>query len=184
MLEPNIRTIRAKKREALSEAQTLEERAAKKRAEASEYEAAERVWARLFGADDDSPDGVVETLNQMTEADLRVIGVGGGVELRRKPSGVPPVPEMILESLRLAQAQGKPGLTPQAMVGFVRTKYWPEASNPDIGSTAWRMWKDGRLAKPDENSSIYVIAGEIHSKSSPEGETGAVGAPVHQDSHT
>ena len=29
---------------------------------------------------------------------------------------------------------------------------------PDIGSTAWRMWKDGRLAKPDENSSLYVIA--------------------------
>ncbi len=121
----------------------------------------------------------------MPELDRRAIGAAGNlVEIRRKPLGLPPVPLMIMEALENAESAGKPGLTPQAMVSYVRNKYWPEAGNPDIGSTAWRMWKDGRLAKPDENSSIYVIAGERDSKSSPEGETGAVGAPVHQERNT
>jgi hypothetical protein len=160
---PDLKTIRAAKAKLLATAAHHEELAAKAREEAKEFEAAERVWMRLFGSDEANDllaagDETAKTLSQMSDIERAAIGVGNLVEVRRKPSGIPPVPEMILEALRLAEAGGKPGLTPQAMVSFVRTKYWPEAGNPDIGSTAWRMWKDGRLAKPDENSSLYVIA--------------------------
>ena len=142
-----------------------EELAAKARADAAEFEAAERVWMKLFGPD--SPDDLlsdgdqtmVTTISQMSDAERRSIGADANlIEVRRKPSGLPPVPEMILEALRLSESEGRAGMNPQAMVSYVRSKYWPEATNPDIGSTMWRMWKDGRLAKPDENSSLYIIA--------------------------
>jgi hypothetical protein len=159
---PDLKTIRAGKAKLLSTATHHEALAAKARAEAAEFDAAERVWLRLFGSDDDdTPESNVETLNQMSEPELRALGIGSGVELRRKPAGVPPVPEMILEALGLAQAAGKPGLTPQAMVSFVRSKYWPDAGNPDIGSAAWRMWKAGRLTKPHPESSTYHLVNPL-----------------------
>jgi hypothetical protein len=155
--------IRAKKQELLSTAAHYDELATRARAEAAEFEAAERVWMKLFGASEAAEllaqgDEVSHTLSQMSDAERVASGIGNLVEVRRKPPGVPPVPDMILEALKEAEAAGKPGLNPHAMVDFVRRKYWKEAGNPDIGSTAWRMWKDGRLAKPDENSSLYVIA--------------------------
>jgi hypothetical protein len=162
--QPDLKTIRAEKAKLLAAAARHEELAAKARAEAAEFETAERVWMKLFGSDnlDDllsDGDQTMATISQMSDAELRSIGAGANlIEVRRKPPGIPPVPEMILEALRIAEAEGKPGLNPQGMVLYVRDKYWKEAGNPDIGSTAWRMWKDGRLAKPDENSSIYVIA--------------------------
>jgi hypothetical protein len=168
---PNLRVIRTKKQELLAAAARYDELSAKARAEAAEFDAAERVWMKLFGADsspsegahneqDQSRNQMPESLAQMPGLDLRSVrsDSDNGGEARRKPSGLPPVPEMILEALRLAEAEGKAGMNPQAMVSYVRSKYWSEATNPDIGSTMWRMWKDGRLAKPDENSSVYVIA--------------------------
>ena len=116
---------------------------------------------KLFGSATDNDVGALLADGdkaQMTPDERIMNGIGNVVEVRRKPPGVPPVPDMILEALREAKDAGKPGLNPQAMVQFVRSKYWKEAGNPDIGSTAWRMWKDGRLAKPDENSSLYMIA--------------------------
>ena len=158
---PNLSVIRTKKQELLNSAVRYETLAAEARAEAAEYEAAERVWLKHFGTNGDvhhSADDIVKTLNEMSDVERVSSGIGNAVEIRRKPAGVPPVPQMILEALQLAEVQGKRGLIPHEMVDFVRRKYWPEAGSPDIGSTAWRMWKDGRLAKPDENSSLYTIA--------------------------
>jgi hypothetical protein len=161
---PNLRVIRTKKQELLAAAARYDELSAKARAEAAEFDAAERVWMKLFGSDNPSDllsdgDQAMAAISQMSDAERQSIGADGNlIEIRRKPSGLPPVPEMILEALRLAESEGKAGMSPQAMVSYVRNKYWPEATNPDIGSTMWRMWKDGRLAKPDENSSVYVIA--------------------------
>lgn len=170
-MSPNLRVIRTKKQELLAAANRHDELAAKARAEAAEFDAAERVWMKLFGTDtapsqgahdaqDQPPNQTLETPPQILESDRRRVWADAGIiEVRRKPPGLPPVPEMILEALKLAESEGKAGMNPQAMVAYVRNKYWPEATNPDIGSTMWRMWKDGRLAKPDENSSLYVIAG-------------------------
>jgi hypothetical protein len=159
---PNLRVIRAKKQELLATATRYDELAAKARAEAAEFDAAERGWMKLFGANAAPNHGMHDDQDQMTqppESDrLMLPDDNNAIEVRRKPSGLPPVPEMILEALRLAESEGKSGMNPQAMVSYVRSKYWPEAPNPDIGSTMWRMWKDGRLAKPDGSSSIYVIA--------------------------
>jgi hypothetical protein len=158
---PNLRVIRTKKQELLATAARYDELSAKARAEAAEFDAAERVWMKLFGSSDGANQ---ETHDGQDAAPIRSIDDrsiepdGTQTEARRKPTGLPPLPEMILEALRLAESEGKAGMNPQAMVSYVRDKYWPEATNPDIGSTMWRMWKDGRLAKPDENSSIYVIA--------------------------
>jgi hypothetical protein len=163
---PDLKTIRAGKAKLLATASHHEQLAAKARAEAGEFDAAERVWLKLFGSDDANDmlaagDEVAKMLSQMSTVERDAIGAGNLVEVKRKPPGVPPVPDMIIESLRLAEAAGKPGLTPQAMVAFVRTKYWPEAGNPDIGSTAWRMWKDGRLTKPHPESSVYGLANPL-----------------------
>jgi hypothetical protein len=154
--QPSLQTIRTKKRELLAAAARYEELAAKARSEAMEFETAERVWLRLFGPFDDEQE-TTDTISQMTEAERRQNGADA-IDVRRKPEGIPPVPEMILEALKEAEGEGKPGLAPQSLLAYVRNKYWPEAGNSDIGSTAWRMWKDGRLAKPDENSSVYGIA--------------------------
>jgi hypothetical protein len=71
-----------------------------------------------------------------------------------KPEGTPTTPNMILALLREAVAQGKPGLEPKEMQISISKRWWPSVKSEDVGPTAWRMWKDGRLAK---NGSIYMM---------------------------
>jgi hypothetical protein len=72
-----------------------------------------------------------------------------------KPEGTPTTPSMILALLREAQAQGKPGLEPREMMISISKRWWPTVKSEDVGPTAWRMWKDGRLSK---NGPLYMIA--------------------------
>jgi hypothetical protein len=148
-----LKTIRAKKQAALSLVARHEELAAKARAEAVDYEAAERVLLRLFGDGDSRAGGLLRTLSAVIEEAAEPDEKAQG-----KPPGVPPVPDMILESLHAATEDGAPGLTPTGMLSFIKGKYWPQARSVDVSSTAWRMWKDGRLTKPDENSPIYGLS--------------------------
>jgi len=155
---PNLAAIRAEKERLLAKAADLESAAAKARAEAEDYEAAERVWLKLSSVKPIAPnaDGAADKIapNGAINTGARNANPPSG-----KPSGVPPVPEMIIEALREAEAAGKHGLSPADMLAFVQRKYWPGAANSDVGSTAWRMWKkDGRLRKPDPKGSIYTLA--------------------------
>ncbi len=34
------------------------------------------------------------------------------------------------------------------------------ARSPDVGSTAWRMWKDGRLTRPSDDPALYGLPNE------------------------
>ena len=133
---PSLQAIRAKKNELLSIAAKYEAMAEKARKQAADYEAAERVWLQLAPSDQDdniAPRG--KTAEELLEERPTAV---------RKPSGSPAVPEMILEAL---SAAGRP-MTPNELLAYVREKYWPEAQSPDVGSTAWRMAKDGRLVRP------------------------------------
>jgi hypothetical protein len=151
MIDPKIlASIRSHRDEALARAVKHDKLAAQARQDAADYEAAERVFAKMThgGEAMSSLETVVAPLILKTEAQA----------IRRKPENVPPIPDIILEGLKKAEDEGKPGLNPQAMLIYVKEHYWPSAGSSDIGSTMWRMWKDGRLAKPDEASSLYVIA--------------------------
>jgi hypothetical protein len=143
---PSLQAIRAKKSELLSIAAKHEALADKARKQAADFEAAERVWLQL------SPES--EPGGEMIDEGR---ALAGGTS--RKPSDVPPVPEMIIEALQNAAESGAPGLTPTGLLSYVRQKYWPDAQNADVGSTAWRMWKDGRLIKPSQDSPIYALPG-------------------------
>lgn len=128
----------------------LAERARK---EAADYEAAERVWLKLSPGQDPE--------QKQPGIGRAFVSVGGGPYLpvegsstgHSKPSDVPPVPDMIIEALTEASEKlNVDALTPSAILTFVRQKYWPTAKSTDVGSTAWRMWKDGRLTRPENGT--------------------------------
>ncbi|MGC1861343.1 MAG: hypothetical protein WA733_09530 [Methylocystis sp.] len=147
---PNLRDIREKKQSIAIKIAGMERDLAKLRDEFRDYEAAERVWLTLSGGNEDDHDETDELPAILEEeADKK--------PLKRKPSGIPQMPEMILESLALAIEHGSPGLEPSGMLSYVQQKYWPDATPPDVASTAWRMWKMGRLAKPHKDSPIYTL---------------------------
>jgi hypothetical protein len=133
---PTLQTIRAKKDALLASAARYDAMAQKARAEAADYEAAERVWLKM------SPHEDHERSEQERVADKILNEV---VTVVRKPANTPPVPEMIIEELRAAGPQGK---TAAELLELIQKAYWPDATSSDVGSTAWRMWKDGRLVRP------------------------------------
>jgi hypothetical protein len=71
-----------------------------------------------------------------------------------KPPGTPTTPNMIVALLREATSQGKPGLEPRDMMMSISRRWWPSVKSEDIGPTAWRMWKEGRLHK---EGSLYML---------------------------
>jgi hypothetical protein len=139
--------IRDKKQTLARQIDRHEEMLAKLRTQLADFEAAERV---LIALGDDGEEAANHGSN----------GSGQNhVSENRKPSGLRPVPEMIMDALEKARSDGRLGLTPTELLSFVREHYWPDAQPNDVGSTAWRMWKAGRLVKPDEKSSIYSLPG-------------------------
>lgn len=151
MPRPSLRTIREKKQALLANMVRLEEQISRLRAEAADYEAAERVWLNLGGDEDDKD---LEELSDMLDKESQE-----KAKSQRKPPGLLPVSDMIIEAISDALRQGKPGLDPAGMLLYVQKKYWPDAKGPDVGSTAWRMWKTKRLIKPDNKSRVYSLPG-------------------------
>jgi hypothetical protein len=158
---PSLQTIRAKKDALLASAIKYDALAAKARAEAADYEAAERVWLKLApeseasvaqGSDSESaslPHGIKSAYLSVSGGPWISVG-------HSKPPAIPAVPDMIIEALTDAEEHlNVEGLTPSALLSFVRQKYWPDAKNADVGSTAWRMWKEGRLLRPVEG--LYAL---------------------------
>jgi hypothetical protein len=126
--------LRSRRIEIGAEVTELSERLDMLKAEDEELASAERVLMR-FGAVPVEPAGVP--------------GLGTG-----KPPGTPTTPNMIMALLREAIAQGKPGLEPREMQISISKRWWPTVKSEDVGPTAWRMWKDGRLEK---TGSLYSI---------------------------
>jgi hypothetical protein len=137
MATDSFELLRFRRKEIAAEVHDLNERLQALGAEDSELAAAERVLMR-FGAMPSDTAAPAET------------GASG------KPANTPTTPNMILALLREAHAQDKPGLEPREMQISISKRWWPSVKSEDVGPTAWRMWKDGRLAKV---GSLYMIAG-------------------------
>jgi hypothetical protein len=117
--------------------------AAKARAEAADFDAAERVWVKLFADIDADADDAAAVL---------MVPHHG-----KKPAEVPSVPDMIVEILKGGERAGMLGMTPTELLNQIRIMWWSGAQNSDVGPTAWRMWKDGRLVKPNPDSAVYAL---------------------------
>jgi hypothetical protein len=139
--QPDINTIRREKEKLLATAARYDALAAKARAEAADYEAAERVWLKLVS---EPPDIA------MIEGKITSEGTDQG-----KPLGIPTLPEMIIEAMRADNGGG--GIQPSAALSFIRQKYWPTVKGADVSSTMWRMAQEGRLFKPMKNAPVYRL---------------------------
>jgi hypothetical protein len=117
-----------------AEVTELSERLDMLKAEDEELASAERVLIR-FGAIPVKPAGISN------------FGMG-------KPFGTLTTPNMIIVLLREAAFQGKVGLEPKEMQISISKRWWPTVKSEDVGPTAWRMWKDGRLEK---TGSLYYL---------------------------
>jgi hypothetical protein len=137
MTTDSFALLRARRREISEEAKEARARLAALEAEDAELEAAEKVLLR-FGAVPSEP--IARPAS----------------DLAGKPEGTPTTPSMIMALLREAVAQGKPGLEPREMMISISKRWWPSVKSEDVGPTAWRMWKDGRLAK---DGSLYMLPG-------------------------
>jgi hypothetical protein len=146
---PSLQTIRAKKEALLGSAAKYDALAAKARSEAADYEAAERVWLKLAPAAQEGEESA-------SAGPIARLFISHSSEAHSKPENLPPVPDMIIEALtEAANNLNVDGLTPSALLVFVRQKYWPTAKSADVGSTAWRMWREGRLRRPTEG--LYAL---------------------------
>ncbi len=134
MAADSFSLLRARRKEIAGEIRAIRERLETLEAEHGELEAAERTLVRLGATPPE--EGEVE------------------VESGGKPPGTPTTPNMILALLREAHAQSKPGLEPREMMISISKRWWPSVKSEDIGPTAWRMWKEGRLAK---SGSLYML---------------------------
>ena len=147
---PRLRDIRTKKHELANKIASAEFALQKLRLELSDYEAAERVWLTLSGGNEDDRDWVEEAMDDLHQEAVNA-------PPKRKPSGIPQMPDMIIEAIEDGLKMGAPGIDPAAMLQHVQAKYWPKAKSPDVASTAWRMWKAGRLVKPFKDLPIYSL---------------------------
>lgn len=155
---PKLRLLREKKRAALQEIAQLEATIAELRSLVSDYEITERVLGSLSdGEEDDEIQAEIEL--EAKSGAISFTGIEAQLEVRKKPDGIPTVPKMVYEALRHAALRGETGLEPAAMLEFVRKKYWPTARSDDVGSTAWRLWKAGKLKK-SPTGSLYSLLNE------------------------
>jgi hypothetical protein len=140
-----ISIIRDKKRHLSRQIERGEETLARLRVQFADFETAERVLIALGD-------------NQEEEETIAHVTNGAGQAVKgRKPVDLPSVSAMIMQALQKAREDGRTGLAPVELLSFVQEKYWPDAQPNDVGSTAWRMWKAGRLVKPDEKASVYSL---------------------------
>ena len=134
---PSLEAIRSKKEAFLASAAKYEALASPAWAEAADYEAAERVWLLL--APEDTLDDEAEECHVCGqtfhyELSETVVGPLGARYDRRVPSET---------------ADSNWQKLPSELLYLIQTKHWPQAQSSDVGSTAWRMWKDGRLIRPE-----------------------------------
>ncbi len=96
--------------------------------------------------------------NKLNGAKPVVVAVSDGQLPRRKlkPDDTPPLTQMIVRALEDGISHGHAGLRPRAMADFVRRQWWPDATNTMIGTAAWRMAREGRLAR---NGGVYSLNG-------------------------
>jgi hypothetical protein len=106
--------------------------------ELKELQVAERVFSKL--TQDSAPD------EKRSSKDHPASG---------KPAGLPAVSEMIKDALQHAVMAGGKGMKPAELLSYIRGTRWTGAQSKDVGSIAWRMWKNGQLEKSP--SGVYAL---------------------------
>ena len=105
--------------------------------------------------------------------------VGGLLEKASPPSNgaepeeaePPTLPQMVFTILEEAKAAGRRGVEGAEIVSIIKARWKPHFTSENVRPTLWRMVKkEGRLRK---RGKVYSLP-----TSSPEGETGALGAPA------
>jgi hypothetical protein len=143
MMTDSITLLRERRKAIAAELHDLDERASVLKAEDTELATAERVFARFVEP------GSAET--------KEVEEVASG-----KPQNTPTTPQMILTLLKDADRAGKPGLEPRQMLLAITRRWWPTVKSEDVAPTAWRMWKEGRLAKDGSLYMLPIDTGIVH----------------------
>jgi hypothetical protein len=134
MATDSFALLRYRRKEIAAEVHDLRVKLQALEREDGELASAERILARFGPAPDEAETASVP---------------GDG-----KPTNIPTTPSMIIALLREAAGQGKPGLEPREMQISISKRWWPTVKSEDVGPTAWRMWKEGRLAK---SGSLYML---------------------------
>lgn len=130
-------------------------------AEAAELDVAERVLKRF--SDPPSIGGLAE------QPPARVPN-STETEEETEPLSLPQMVFIILDE---AKAAGRKGVDGSEILSTIKARWKPEFTADNVRPTLWRMVKkEGRLRKRGKIYSRPIV-------SSPEGETGALGAPVH-----
>lgn len=143
MTASHLQLIVSRRREIDEELARLAAQTDELRKELNDLSVAERVMARLSGAD-------------VAEASQEAEPQGGPVNVTsRKPEGTPSVPDMIitvLEYARLASPSG--GYEPKEITKHIQNEWWPDMPPSVTNSIVWRMWKRGQLEKA---GSLYML---------------------------
>lgn len=149
--------IAERRRFITEKAATLEKELDQLRSELTELDIAERVLQRFTEPQSVATrNGQLPLSNGMTDDAIQI-----------EP---PTLPQMVFTLLEEAKASGRRGLDASEILAAVQARWKPEFTGDNVRPTLWRMAKHQRLRKRGRTYSLPV--------SSPEGETGAVGAPV------
>jgi hypothetical protein len=143
---PNLSIIREKRQAAATRAAALAEELTRLQSEIADYDAAERVLLAL---------GARETTASLLAVDAPA---AARAHETRKPPKLPPVSDMIIEALSFGEKEGYDRLSTRDLLDYVRHTYWPDAKPNDVISTAWRMWKHGKLQKDGKTYSLLNSA--------------------------
>lgn len=104
--------------------------------ELGDLDTAERVLARLSGAE--RPSSGEEDEQQPQGA------------LGKKPKGLPTMPKMIEAVLSDALVDGKRGLTPREARSLIAERFWPDVKTENVNAIMWRMEQRGQLEKGED----------------------------------
>ena len=140
-MDTNVILIR--RREVEQEIARLKSSISAMEAELVDLATAERVIARLTGAERPT----VGTGH--SEKSPEVSGA--------KPSDIPTMPQMITEVLSKAHRRGRISMTPKEIAAEIAESLWPEVQGEAVSSIVWRMWKRGQLSKHADG--LYALVG-------------------------
>jgi hypothetical protein len=143
--------LKQRRQEIAEEIAALTDKISALKAEDADLEKADVVMARFIDEDRFYPANISRVV-----AGVAGVGASGEVKTEGKPAGTPTTPNMIVMLLKEAVSQGKPGLEPREMQMLIARRWWPTVKSEDIGPTAWRMWREGRLSKA-EGESLYML---------------------------
>jgi hypothetical protein len=76
---------------------------------------------------------------------------------KRKPDGLPSVPDMVLTVLENGADEKPKGMKPREIAAIIRKMWWPDVPMPAVGAAAWTLAGKGRL---ENHGGFYKLNAE------------------------